>query len=380
MDRLDIARQTSKKKAGQWGKYADSSPEYVDSDVIIDIKEAFKQNPDWRLKFELKRSGSEWGREGNDKMEICHWSDDKRTQLLTSKSEKTQREQGIGDEMLQMWEEDTSPAGPHDIEDEKGKIIRSGSLVLPRRVFAYLLRDRKFASVDVMAMEKIPPQENIFDDLEIDQKNKQLVKSLVASHFQKRALQNARPGLGAMNQDLIRGKGLGLFILLHGVPGVGKTATAEAVAQANGKPLFSITCGDLGITPKEVEEKLSGIFRLANQWDCVLLLDEADIFLARRDSWNLKRNALVSVFLRILEYYSGILFLTTNRVGTMDEAFKSRIHVSLYYRPLTLSQTEKIFEVNIEKLKRMEQEKEQKLAGTGMKHAKLIINKDSILN
>ncbi|KAM0459383.1 hypothetical protein ACHAPV_005570 [Trichoderma viride] len=64
----------------------------------------------------------------------------------------------------------------------------------------------------------------------------------------------------------------------------------------------------------------------------------------------------------------------------MDEAFKSRIHVSLYYEPLTLSQAEKIFDVNIEKLRRMEQEKEQKLAGTGIKHPRLIINKDSILN
>ncbi|UKZ63507.1 uncharacterized protein TrAtP1_004734 [Trichoderma atroviride] len=282
--------------------------------------------------------------------------------------------------MFQRWEEDTNPAGPHDIEDGRGNIIRSASLVLPHRFFAYVLRDRRFASVDVMTMEKIPPQESIFDDLEIDHKNKQMVKSLVASHFEKRELQKARPGLGSMNQDLIRGKGLGLFILLHGVPGVGKTATAEAVAQANGKPLFTITCGDLGFTPKEVEEELNGIFRLANLWDCVLLLDEADVFLARRDSWNLKRNALVSVFLRVLEYYSGILFLTTNRVGTMDEAFKSRIHVSLYYEPLTLAQTEKIFEVNIEKLKRMELEREQKLAGTGIRHQKLIINRDSIMN
>ncbi|PON29699.1 hypothetical protein TGAM01_v201065 [Trichoderma gamsii] len=207
-----------------------------------------------------------------------------------------------------------------------------------------------------------------------------MVKSLVASHFDKRELQKAKPGLGFMNQDLIRGNGLGLFILLHGVPGVGKTATAEAVAQANGKPLFSITCGDLGITPKEVEEELNGIFRLANLWDCVLLLDEADVFLARRDSWNLKRNALVSVSLRVPEYYSGILFLTTNRVGTLDEAFKSRLHVSLYYELLTLSQAEKIFEINIDKLRRLEQEKEQKLADTGIKHPKLIINKNSILN
>lgn len=86
------------------------------------------------------------------------------------------------------------------------------------------------------------------------------------------------------------------------------------------------------------------------------------------------------VFLRVLEYYSGILFLTTNRVGIMDEAFKSRIHVSLYYQPLTLSQTEKIFKLNIEKLERMEQEKEQTLAGTVIEHAKLIIDKDSIMN
>jgi len=76
--------------------------------------------------------------------------------------------------------------------------------------------------------------------------------------------------------------------------GVGKTATAEAVAQANKKPLFLITCGDLGFTLKEVEDSLKDIFRLAHRWDCVLLLDEADIFLSRRELGDLKHNALVS--------------------------------------------------------------------------------------
>jgi len=63
----------------------------------------------------------------------------------------------------------------------------------------------------------------------------------------------------------------------------------------------------------------------------VLLLDEADVFLARRNWTDVHRNALVSVFLRRLEYYSGIMFLTTNIVGLIDEAFKSRIHVALRY-------------------------------------------------
>ncbi|KAL7907754.1 hypothetical protein GGI35DRAFT_454723 [Trichoderma velutinum] len=356
-------------------------PEYVDSDVIIDVKEALSQNSHWNFMFGLStiaEPGNEW-RDEDDQIEIRHWSDGERTRLWASMTEKAQRFEDIRQDVMNRWQDEMCPAGPLDIIDGNGKIIRSALLVLPRRFFAYILRQRRFASVDVMTMEKIPPQETIFDDLQIDPNNKRMVKSLVASHFQKRDLQKNRLGTGFMNQDLIRGKGSGLFILLHGVPGVGKTATAEAVAQANGKPLFAITCGDLGFTPKEVEDELQRIFRLANLWDCVLLLDEADVFLARRDTWNLKRNALVSVFLRVLEYYSGILFLTTNRVGTMDEAFKSRIHVSLYYEPLTRDQTISIFRINIEKLRRIELEKEKKLGENDVQYSKLRIKAKGIV-
>ena len=60
------------------------------------------------------------------------------------------------------------------------------------------------------------------------------------------------------------------------------------------------------------------------------------------------------MFLRIFEYYSGILFLTTNRVGMLDEAFKSRIHLSLYYPELSRPQTLAIFEVNIKRVEEIE--------------------------
>ena len=71
------------------------------------------------------------------------------------------------------------------------------------------------------------------------------------------------------------------------------------------------------------------MFFSARKWGCVLLLDEADVFLAKRGKGgdNIDRNALVSVFSRILKYYSVILFLKINRIGSFDEAFKSRIHV-----------------------------------------------------
>lgn len=98
-----------------------------------------------------------------------------------------------------------------------------------------------------------------------------------------------------LNQlDLVRGKGLGLIVLLHGPPGTGKTSTAETIASYTGRPLYSITCGDLGDEPREVEQQLEKHTNRGDKWGCVLLLDEADVFLMRRDFKDSKRNALVS--------------------------------------------------------------------------------------
>lgn len=75
---------------------------------------------------------------------------------------------------------------------------------------------------------------------------------------------------------------------------------------------------------------------MTSTWRAVLLIDEADVFLERRSLHDLHRNAMVSVFLRVLEYYAGILFLTTNRVNTFDDAFKSRIHIPIRYTELSI--------------------------------------------
>ncbi len=69
----------------------------------------------------------------------------------------------------------------------------------------------------------------------------------------------------------------------------------------------------------------------------MLLIDEADVFLEQRSLHDMERNAMVAVFLRHIEYYRGILFLTTNRIKTFDEAFLSRIHVALHFSDLTES-------------------------------------------
>jgi ATPase family associated with various cellular activities (AAA) len=92
-----------------------------------------------------------------------------------------------------------------------------------------------------------------------------------------------------------------------------------------------------------MELQLTQVFQIAKHWDAIFLLDEADVFLERRSSQDLIRNALVSVFLRKLEYCEGIMFLTTNRVSQFDDAILTRIHLMLRYEELKQAARTKIW-------------------------------------
>ncbi|KAK6818992.1 hypothetical protein RU639_008201 [Aspergillus parasiticus] len=131
--------------------------------------------------------------------------------------------------------------------------------------------------------------------------------------------------------DVLEGKGNGLILLLYGGLDTEKTLTAESVAELTERPLYRVTCGDIGTNAEDIEGYLETVFHLGNQWNCV-------------------RNALVSVFLRVLEYYEGILILTSNRIGTFDEAFKSRVQLTLHYPPLDQDGRQRIWNNFINRL------------------------------
>ncbi|KAF2229533.1 P-loop containing nucleoside triphosphate hydrolase protein [Viridothelium virens] len=135
--------------------------------------------------------------------------------------------------------------------------------------------------------------------------------------------------------EFIENKGQGQIILLHGPPGVGKTYTVESFSEASGRPLIPLTIADIGLEDETIENKLAKWFSLAESWNAILLLDEADIFMERRSRADIQRNALVSVFLRQMEYFKGIFFLTTNRIGHIDDAFLSRVNIVIGYDPLS---------------------------------------------
>ena len=106
--------------------------------------------------------------------------------------------------------------------------------------------------------------------------------------------------------------------VLHGPPGTGKTLTAEGISELLKCPLYMVSAGELGTDSRFLESELQKILDICHAWGAILLLDEADVFLEKRNMHDLHRNALVSIFLRQLEYFQGILFLTTNRVEVCD--------------------------------------------------------------
>ncbi|KAL1626003.1 hypothetical protein SLS56_007061 [Neofusicoccum ribis] len=202
------------------------------------------------------------------------------------------------------------------------------ALLLPAHVLGYGLQDKKWRSLDVDFVEDLAWNSTAFERLVLSPRKKEIIKALVTVHVDT-----------STSIDIIEGKGNGLIMLLHGSPGTGKTyhllcyktLTAESIAELTHKPLYRVTCGDIGTEPEAVEKYLESVLYIGTTWGCVVLLDEADVFLEERTQSDLQRNALVSVFLRVLEYYYGILILTSNRVGTFDEAFKSRIQLAVHY-------------------------------------------------
>lgn len=197
----------------------------------------------------------------------------------------------------------------------------------PPFAYGFSLARKEWCRFYLTQIREIDWKKNSFDSLVMKDGQKTMLQALVSSH--------AFPD---NPRDEMQQKGKGLVILLHGTPGSGKTMTAECAAEITEKALFSTSMAELNKYNRAwyFEYRLRQVLQYATIWKAIVLLDEADVFLeARKDDVAdaAERNALVAVFLRHLEYFSGIVFLTTNRIHVFDPAMKSRIHLALGYSP-----------------------------------------------
>lgn len=174
--------------------------------------------------------------------------------------------------------------------------------------------------------------------------NKQLGDNLVLPAITKN-LVNVLIGQGRISfEDIIEGKGAGACVLLGGPPGVGKTLTAEVFAEATERPLYSVQAAQLGTSPDRIEQNLTKVLDRGSRWNAVVLLDEADVYIANRGV-DIQQNAIVAAFLRILEHHTAALFMTTNRSDMVDDAIASRCIARIDYDMPSVADQVEIWEV-----------------------------------
>lgn len=157
-------------------------------------------------------------------------------------------------------------------------------------------------------------------------------------------------------EDVIEGKSQGTLVACIGDPGLGKTLLAEVISEQVQKPLYKIQAAQLGLEPEDMEKQLRMLLHRAERWDAVLMIDEANAYIHDRGV-DVKQNAIVGVFLRLLEYYRGIMFLTTNQTGPdglkidIDDAILSRCNAVVTFDLPTKEDAVKLWKLQAKLLK-----------------------------
>lgn len=113
-----------------------------------------------------------------------------------------------------------------------------------------------------------------------------------------------------------------------------KTLSVESLASLFGRPLYSLSFAELGSSVAELEERLTDVLSLAAHWGALVLLDEGDALVERRQRGALLQNSMTGVLLRLLENFEGSLFITSNRASFFDPAALSRVTLAIRYDPL----------------------------------------------
>ena len=173
---------------------------------------------------------------------------------------------------------------PEDYDHELRQITEDEMLLCSSTVFGFALSSHKWILMRIDDLTDNVWSADAIDRLVMDKRQKKVLSSLISSPVFTQGVDG----------DVIGWKGKGLVMLLHGLPGTGKTLTAESVCESLKRPLYIVSGGELGVSPEEVEKTLQEILELSKLWKAVILIDEADVFLEARSAHDIVRNNFVS--------------------------------------------------------------------------------------
>lgn len=214
-----------------------------------------------------------------------------------------------------LWTQGPKGGKKHSRSDDDESDVYT--LPVQPYVAVFDLQKHNFVDIHVNGLKKYEYDKSLIGKLILPENTKDLILILMQS-------------AGSVMDDIIAGKTGGIIVLATGEPGVGKTLSAEVASEELEKPLYVVQCSQLGTDEVALEKKLTRVLQRATRWGAILLIDEADVYIHERGE-DIQQNAIVGVFLRVLEYYRGILFMTSNRQTIIDDAIMSRVTAWVQY-------------------------------------------------
>ncbi len=148
-------------------------------------------------------------------------------------------------------------------------------------------------------------------------------------------------------------------LCFYGAPGTGKTALAHYIAKEIELPLMVKRASDI-VSPfvGETEQRIALMFRQAQQDGAMLLLDEADSFLAERqsakNSWEV---TAVNEMLTQMERFDGLFICSTNLMQRLDAASLRRFALKIKFDYLKPEQRWQLFLAHTKKISSAQESK-----------------------
>lgn len=233
----------------------------------------------------------------------------------------------------EFWNKNKNLAKRKDDEDDDVTSNDEDVIALPIHpwVTIFDLSLHQYAQIHIADLEPYPFDTALHEKLVLPDDTAELIDALVVN-------------ADSVMEDIIKGKTGGTIVICTGEPGTGKTLTAEVMSEVAKRALYRVDCSQLGTSVDDIEKNLGIVLKRATRWGAVLLIDEADVYIRARGD-DIQQNAIVGVFLRLLEYYHGILFMTSNRAVSIDDAILQRATAWVRYNVPTEDEKVRIWSI-----------------------------------